>query len=521
MKKLRFFDSLKFVRAIFVAVACIFAFAPAHAAILPAGYTELEYIESVAGSYINTEIIATSNTKVETVVDRPVPPPNGTVWYLFTTKNDSTNGQFSVFESTNALGDKYFALTYGKVSSSQIKFGVTSSFNKSKFVLAGGVLTVDNGAQTVMSSQAGQEFNTMHNIWLFGREDTDLSNVATVKMYYFKIYDGDTLVCNLVPAKRNSDNVIGMYDLADANPATAFHTNDGTGDFVAGPAVPIKIATTRYNEEQFKPVKTDLSAAVNAVEYVVSNTMSQAQAIDQIANEKQTRPDEGCPAKYCLLVEDEDGTPHWYPIAGANGVAHNLPAGYTELQYIEGNGTQYINNTGLTGFNTGDWEIYVKWMSTSATQRNYAYIASVFSGDDYDTYRVIAYGTRGDFYIVNGNSKSSGGGRGAGGAINEIHEATIKNGSVVFDGTTYETSTKGATLPATEQLTILGKVVGNAYKGRIYSVKVTKDGVVRADLVPARNSSGVVGLYDLADANPATAFHTNAGTGVFGEGPDM
>ena len=81
----------------------------------------------------------------------------------------------------------------------------------------------------------------------------------------------------------------------------------------------IKIATTRYNEEQFEPVQNELSNAMNVVDDVVTRTMTQAQAIDTIATTKQTRPDESCPVgKNCLLVEDEQGVPHWYVIAGAD-----------------------------------------------------------------------------------------------------------------------------------------------------------------------------------------------------------
>ena len=87
---------------------------------------------------------------------------------------------------------------------------------------------------------------------------------------------------------------------------------DGTREWVSEI---ITIATTRYNEEQFEPVQNRLSDAMDAVDDVVSRTMTQAQAIDTIATTKQTRPDESCPPfKKCLLVEGEDGTPHWYEI---------------------------------------------------------------------------------------------------------------------------------------------------------------------------------------------------------------
>ena len=68
--------------------------------------------------------------------------------------------------------------------------------------------------------------------------------VASGGDYYWKgrIYsfyaECDSEECmNLVPAKRNSDNAIGMYDLDDTNPATAFHTNKGSGTFIAGPDI--------------------------------------------------------------------------------------------------------------------------------------------------------------------------------------------------------------------------------------------------------------------------------------------
>ena len=67
MKILRLFDSLKFVRAMFVAVVCMFAIMPAHAATLPAGYTELEYIEGRGTQYIDTGITDVVNLKTELV----------------------------------------------------------------------------------------------------------------------------------------------------------------------------------------------------------------------------------------------------------------------------------------------------------------------------------------------------------------------------------------------------------------------------------------------------------------------
>jgi hypothetical protein len=343
-------------------------------------------------------------------------------------------------------------------------------------------------------------------------------------VYYFRVYENGVLRFNAVPARRDSDGMLGMYDLADSNPATAFHTNAGTDEFVAGPDVipQIKIATTHYNEQQFAPVKTDLSAAVNAVEYVVSNTMSQAQQIDPISNEKQTRPDEGCPAKYCLLVEDEDGTPHWYPIAGANGVAHALPAGYTELQYIESTGTQYIDTGYIPNSNTR-WELDNEYTETPPSKYFYNGLYQVATGLQaarFDIALVVSgmvldYGA---INIVNSNTSSF---------INTRYTYVVdaKNNKWAYNDTTGSFPSYSNMTTITKPLYLFARNDGSGVdrfaKQRTYSSKIYDDGILVRDFVPAKNSSGVVGMYDLADSNPATAFHTNAGTDDFIAGPDM
>lgn len=79
----------------------------------------------------------------------------------------------------------------------------------------------------------------------------------------------------------------------------------------------IKIATTKYLDTEFAPLKTNLTNAIAIVNTVVTNTISQAEQIGELQTQKQTRPadDSECPAgKQCLLVTDTSGAPHWYEI---------------------------------------------------------------------------------------------------------------------------------------------------------------------------------------------------------------
>ena len=54
---------------------------------------------------------------------------------------------------------------------------------------------------------------------------------AKVKLYKFEIYKNDTILRNFIPARRNSDGEIGLYDTV----TNAFFTNSGYDAFIAGP----------------------------------------------------------------------------------------------------------------------------------------------------------------------------------------------------------------------------------------------------------------------------------------------
>jgi len=273
-------------------------------------------------------------------------------------------------------------------------------------------------------------------------------------------------------------------------------------------------------------VETRLDAAVAAVDTVVTQTMNQAQAIDTIATSKQTRPDEGCTAKYCLLVEDEDGTPHWYPIAGANGVAHALPAGYTELQYIESRGTQYID-TGVYA-SSNNVEIYLKTQLVGKATKEEDLISNYGDGLSASTKGrlVIGYYTDYIFAYARNSGSVENNAKMAPTNINDVLEIYAK-----YD---YNNSTKTLTIngisstapythgASTDAYTfdLFRQKDGSStsfFTGKMYNCKIIIDGILAFNGIPAKNSDGVVGLYDMVSGQ----FFTNAGTGDFTAGPDM
>ena len=61
-----------------------------------------------------------------------------------------------------------------------------------------------------------------------------------------------------------------------------------------------------------------------------------------------------------------------------------------------------------------------------------------------------------------------------------------------------------------------GSVSSGKFTGRIRSCQIYDNGTLVRDFVPAKNSSGTAGLYDLANST----FYTNAGTGTFTAGSE-
>lgn len=193
----------------------------------------------------------------------------------------------------------------------------------------------------------------------------------------------------------------------------------------------------------------------------------------------------------------------------AGPVPVQLPDGYTQLEYIESSGTQYID-TGFkpnqdtrvvaefefTSEQTGNKEIF--GARTSATSKNYsfAWISPNFRSDYNNlytnTWEISSVGR----YTVNKNGRTT--------DFNGI-EQNYPEGTFQCD---YEL--------ALFALNNAGTIQWHSSM-RLYSCQIYDNGTIIRDYVPAKNSSGIVGLYDVLNDE----FYQNAGTGTFTAGPEI
>lgn len=192
---------------------------------LPDGYQQVEYIQSTGTQYIDTGVIATQNTGFEIG------------FYSLNSLSSEASQYGSIFGARTGSASNELQLTSYLHSSSYggtLRFG-TNNYDagfacgaKMKASLKSCVYTSNNGTKTTLSSTA---FTSPVNITVFALNNNgEITQHGKVRIYYFRLYNGKSIVRDFVPCYRKSDNVVGLYDLVN----NVFYTNKGTGSFTVG-----------------------------------------------------------------------------------------------------------------------------------------------------------------------------------------------------------------------------------------------------------------------------------------------
>lgn len=184
-----------------------------------------------------------------------------------------------------------------------------------------------------------------------------------------------------------------------------------------------------------------------------------------------------------------------------------LPDGYTQVEYIQSSGTQYVDTGILPDTNT-EFEV-TAWMSESGV--NYA---TLFGSRDTEQCRVYYNG--GIRAIFLGSATAS--------IDSSVSPEQILNYKLNNSQFSVGDSVKSLTPTVNEigyPIYIFGVNTSGSFtygsQSRIYSFKIKQDGVFARNYVPCISNSDEVGLYDLVSAS----FFGNAGTGTFTAGPEV
>jgi len=240
------------------------------ASTLPNGYTQLEYIESTGTQYIDTEIILSDYTNPKIV---------------FTGKlaSKTDNGNFMLGTYNNDPQHIFF-INNSRISYDYDNFGPQKRFDFSdqdyildkhtyycKYTQNGSDKKFSLGIDSENYTQEDTytDLPTVYSLYLFGRNTAGTLQLSKTVIYGFKFYDGSTLVYNFIPAKRDNDGMVGMYDLVN----NKFYINSGTGTFIAGPAVcaaTVAILGAQFCLTEIQPSGSYLTARYNNNKYYLN-----------------------------------------------------------------------------------------------------------------------------------------------------------------------------------------------------------------------------------------------------------
>ena len=196
---------------------------------VPGGFTELEYIESSGTQWINTGYI---------------PNLTDTIEVKFKTLNTLQSGYAYIYGARRYYKDNGFAvqclqgfwLQYGDSDNNSL--GSAQPNTEYTVIQQGPTYSVNGNSAT----STGTTPNLSYPLFLFsvntsGEPYSSVNRNLYAKLYKFKVTGADgTVKYNYVPAKRKSDNVVGMWDTV----TQTFFTNAGSGNFIAGPVVQIE-----------------------------------------------------------------------------------------------------------------------------------------------------------------------------------------------------------------------------------------------------------------------------------------
>ena len=194
---------------------------------VPAGYTQLEYIESSGTQYIDTGISAPNGFKA--ILDWEFKSINQ---YDNVIGADNGGPTFNLL-CVGSADNYYWQLGAGHTKDSSTKPAVNTRYNIN-------LSTEKNSAYIEVNNEslltfADSNTRTTNNLFIFADDEKGTANYfSSAKMYSCQIINNGSFVRDYIPAKRNSDGVVGLYDLI----SKTFFTNAGTGTFTAGAELP-------------------------------------------------------------------------------------------------------------------------------------------------------------------------------------------------------------------------------------------------------------------------------------------
>ncbi len=218
-----------------------------------------------------------------------------------------------------------------------------------------------------------------------------------------------------------------------------------------------------------------------------------------------------------IPCKNPSGTVGLYDLVGGEfyttPTAVALPDGYTQLEYIQSSGTQYID-TGYKPNSSTKLTATLQFVSSSSGNK---FCFGARTSNSVGRFSLgYSFGSSGSWFF------------GYNTTVPNVTSAVSPTGktSVIIDKNVctvggYSATASQSTFSCAQNLVLFadneGGTIGQNGSIKLYDCSIYDNGVLIRNFIPARNSSGTLGLYDTVNG----AFYTNAGSGTFTAGADI
>lgn len=458
---------------------------------LPAGYTQLAYLDSTGGAYIDTGVAGTKQ-------DRFV------LWGLsFRQKLHHLMGAGTEQTSSDSIHIAYtdcYRMRFFRKVSDYLQFPADSPVCV--------IMDLMNNACYINGSNVWlggyEEEPAAFSVYLFAKNVSGKADLySDTRIYRYQHFRNDHLIRDMIPCVQDATGTYGMYDLVEGK----FYTNAGSGSFSGS-------AELEEHTYYACTVRATCSSegyttytCIGCGDSYTSDVTACSHSLKTLPEQMPTWQEEGYTQhQFCILcgkvlVQQEeipaiyDGSP--------------LPEEYIRLDYLDSSGNAYID----TGVSPSKQDTFILYgYSLVNTQHRLMGTGSDVSGED-KLYVGWNEGNNG-YYLRFGECFS--------GHIKVKKEAMhcfimdypsysayldaekVGQASNYYDTSPYSIYLFGYNSGGS--LLSAGKI-GNA---RIYGYKHYRDGVLLRNMVPVfHTETGEYGMYDFVESK----FYTNEGDG--------